>query len=521
MKAKEILYQAYNLLSLFSGFVRRDRDEARRKPSRFAIVLIFITAVVSITLCSKSSPIYPLNDWVDANCFFTVGKSLTDGKVLYRDIYEQKGPYLYFLHTIYYLISPDTFLGGYIFEIIACFSFLLVSYKTILLFASEKSIWAIPILSAFIYSSPYFAHGGSAEEYCLPLLSLSLYFGLKYVTQREAISYFRWFIIGLTASVVFWIKYTMAGIYIGIWLYLLFVSIMRKDIKRFLISILPLLAGLLLGSVPVFVYFIMNDATGDLFNVYFYNNIFSYSVKTPDAHEVQQNAVTSVGRRTDVLAYSKMIEVLIVLGFIYLFFKSRSGFLYYALSLSCLLFFVFIGERSYIYYSLPISIFAPLGAIIPFKIISFLMDKLRLFKRQGSRRLISVFYVFFCVVFILLSSSNVYLVKHKKEEMPQYIFKEIMSQSENPTLLNYGFLDGGFYTTTKIMPNCKYFCTLNIPVEEMEQIHREYIENGVTEYVITRDKLLEEYMPHQYQKVAESSFYFEKKIRTYYLYQRK
>ena len=61
--------------------------------------LAFICSLLFITICSKSSFLYPMNDWVDTQCFFTVGKAMVNGKVLYADIYEQKGPLLYFLFS--------------------------------------------------------------------------------------------------------------------------------------------------------------------------------------------------------------------------------------------------------------------------------------------------------------------------------------------------------------------------------------------------------------------------------------
>ena len=45
-----------------------------------------LTAAAVLSICTKSSFLYPLNDWVDSNCFYTVGKSMVHGKVLYRDI---------------------------------------------------------------------------------------------------------------------------------------------------------------------------------------------------------------------------------------------------------------------------------------------------------------------------------------------------------------------------------------------------------------------------------------------------
>ena len=65
-----------------------DASEAVCRRTDFLIFLYcLLAAFVVLTICTKSSFLYPFNDWVDANCFFTVGKSMAEGKVLYRDIY--------------------------------------------------------------------------------------------------------------------------------------------------------------------------------------------------------------------------------------------------------------------------------------------------------------------------------------------------------------------------------------------------------------------------------------------------
>ena len=113
-----------------------------------------IIAVFAITLFSYCSPLYPFNVWVDPNCFFTVGKSILDGIVPYRDLYEQKGPILYFIHTFASLISYRSFLGVYFVEIIASWAFLHISYKTISLFNKSKyRILFISALGIIIYLS--------------------------------------------------------------------------------------------------------------------------------------------------------------------------------------------------------------------------------------------------------------------------------------------------------------------------------------------------------------------------------
>ena len=47
-------------------------------------IVLILTSILCITICSKSSPIYPFNNWDDANCFFTVGKSITNNIVMYK-----------------------------------------------------------------------------------------------------------------------------------------------------------------------------------------------------------------------------------------------------------------------------------------------------------------------------------------------------------------------------------------------------------------------------------------------------
>ena len=76
------------------------------------IIAIIVTAISAITLLSKSSPIYPFNDWFDSNCFLTVGKSMLHGLVPYKDLYEQKGPLLYMLHAVAAMFSETSFIGG-------------------------------------------------------------------------------------------------------------------------------------------------------------------------------------------------------------------------------------------------------------------------------------------------------------------------------------------------------------------------------------------------------------------------
>ena len=93
---------------------------SQRKKRRLLLLgWSLISAAAVLVICSKSSPLYPMNDWVDVNCFFTVGRGIVRGKMPYLDLYEQKGPLLYLFFALAALLSGDSFLGVFLLETVS------------------------------------------------------------------------------------------------------------------------------------------------------------------------------------------------------------------------------------------------------------------------------------------------------------------------------------------------------------------------------------------------------------------
>ncbi len=72
------------------------------------------------------------------------------GLVPYRDLFEQKGPLVYALHALASLISRQTFLGVYLLEIISLTVYLVLMWKTILLW-SERHDHFFAMFPALIF----------------------------------------------------------------------------------------------------------------------------------------------------------------------------------------------------------------------------------------------------------------------------------------------------------------------------------------------------------------------------------
>lgn len=84
----------------------------------FLLIFSFLSAAGFLALCSKSSPLYPMKDWVDVHCYMTLGRGLLHGQIPYRDLYEQKGPILYFLYAVVALLGQRAFWGQYLLEVV-------------------------------------------------------------------------------------------------------------------------------------------------------------------------------------------------------------------------------------------------------------------------------------------------------------------------------------------------------------------------------------------------------------------
>lgn len=484
------------------------------------LVMILVSATVAITICSKSSPIYPFNDWWDANCFLTVGKSMLHGLVPYRDLYEQKGPLLYMLHALAAMISDTTFIGVYFLEVIAASVFLFFCFKIMKLYQESASIFLIPILAAVVYSARSFCHGDSAEELCLPMFSFAIYLVIKMIRYGKLPTRLEFVVLGVTSAFVFWIKFSLLGFYLGWFCVIVWWLARHGDIKKMFYIIMCIAVGILIPTVFVLIYFGMNKAIADMWTVYFYNNLFSYSTSSNGIFIVSL-ALNLIAGIKNVIIVSKIPALFIGIGLLALLKKSdRIEFFAYLIMCIFTFLLIYIGGRHYMYYSLVFNAFVPIGILVAYQTLNYY-----LFSRLKTANTLSIFRRFkggilclLSLVYAFIQCDNTYLLNYDRSDLPQYEFAKIISKSENATLLNYGFLDGGFYTTTGIIPNCRFFCNLNIELDEIMQTQNRFIKEGKVDFVVTLDAELES---EQYKCVAFSTFYFEGVDFKYFLYQRK
>ncbi len=511
-----------------------------------AVYLIFLAFSFGILfICTASSPRYATNPWNDANAFLTMGRAMANGLTIYKDIFEQKGPLLYLLHAVASSISNSSFFGVYIIQSLFLSATAFAAYKIALLYVGTA--WSVisAVLTCFVtVNSGGYYYGDSAEEFCLPLLMISIYFFCKYFknAERNELGKPVFLLVGFFAGCVAMIKFTVIGFWFAWAAYIsLYTWIAKKNLKKAFVNAMIFLGGMVLAVVPWIVYFAAKGALHDFINTYFVLNATAY----PKAEGL--GIISRILEPLRSLGENLVISpVLFILGFLGIFlfavtkiFTEKKFFSRISVPFVCCLglYIIYFGIRYYNYYFVPMSAFT----VFSFIAVSRLLSKITKSKSQ----LISVI---LCVVIIpttVIASnycnlSSKFALRKGEETVQAKAAEYINLHNPDGKVLNYGSLDSGIYLAVKQVPQFKHFEQQNLLYDKYpENIDEQnkYISDSLADYVVIAAKpgiglsdiyeknmaLKDKYLLVFSQKysIAESALNNKKTNQTYYLFELK
>lgn len=455
------------------------KNRTRLLPALF----ILLTAALLMCVVTQSSPLYPLNGWVDAQCYFTVGKTMAAGRVLYRDIFDHKGPLIYLIHAVASLVQRDGFLGVWLLQVGAAAAFLAAGYKLLRLFGPRWAcLAALPFLGAAAYTSVSYVAGDSAEEWCMPLLAVCLYGLVKACMERRPVGR-RWaFAAGVAGGCVLWIKYSMLGFFLAWGVAMLAMALRWEGWREALAECGAVLAGAALATLPWLVYFSVNGALNDWFTAYFYDNLFLYASDAGGPFAVLQK----VGRSLVYAAQHNRLQgalLLAGLGCLVPLAKERAlpaggalAGLFFGLALTT------YGAGSWLYYFQIFMAFLPLAFVLPV----WLCGRVTFRLPQGAAA------AGLCLALAVGAAAAWWrtpsrpLLGVPRESTVQYQFSRIVKESDDRSMTVRHMLDGGFYTVCDVVPAQKYIGKSNIPLAEMHAELDRYVTDREVEFVVTR-----------------------------------
>ncbi len=431
-------------------------------------IIFLLYSLALLFFCTTSSPFYLMNTWNDSNIFFTMGKSMMHGLVPYKDLFEQKGPLLFLLNGLGYLMSRTSYTGVYIIQSISLSFVLYFAYRTARLYINESwSRIAAILLPLFIYYGTSYSGGGnSAEEYTLPFMMISMYYFIRYFSAEEHKKHkpIVMFIHGMMSGCILLIKFNIVGFWLGFGALIILRLAYLKEYKNIFMNIIMGITGVLVVFIPYIIYALITKSLSDAISTYLLLN-FSYADEYSNTaerfHSLRLLAFT-IGK---IIVVHPFLTASILVSLISFPYGGRriSSWGRYALGSSSLIFFLAIygAGHSSKYYIIPFTVFTLLGIIVLFEHIQIIeLTKKRLILISPA--------IFITIVFsnyVIINHSH--LIKSGSKKLAQQKFAEIINKEKNPSLLELtepGATGGdGFMTAADTLPVIKYFSTPNIP----------------------------------------------------------
>lgn len=224
---------------------------------------VFLVSFLFLLVFSLwTSPFYKNWYGCDASFFTMAGRAILNGYVPYRDFFDLKGPYFFFIEALGQLIVKGR-TGAFVMQVLALFATLIIMIKTCRLFLSCKKTAVIVSLFLFFHSATLWG-GNTLEEFMLPLNLLAIYLTVKDIKGNARIRPLTAMITGGCFGVILFAKVTVAAPIIGLVIAIIIYFIRSKRIFELISYLIYALFGVLVAITPVFIYFYCHKTLTDM-----------------------------------------------------------------------------------------------------------------------------------------------------------------------------------------------------------------------------------------------------------------
>lgn len=251
---------------------------------RYIYIALCVAAVLFLMLFSPYTTL--LNDYFgyDTALWHVIGRGITQGMVPYRDLFEHKGPLLFFLYAFSWLFENQR-LAMYVLQSVFFCITLIFLYKIYRLFTSQIKALAGVLFFLLLFCGTI-GEGAMSEEWCLPFLVVTLYYALSYLffrqEKREHPAGYG-FLYGICFGFIAMIRLNNAAPVAGVILAFTMIMARQKKIACIFKNAAAFLAGMLIPVIPIALWYWKQEALDYLWWGAFLFN-FNYAV---NAGEVQ------------------------------------------------------------------------------------------------------------------------------------------------------------------------------------------------------------------------------------------
>jgi 4-amino-4-deoxy-L-arabinose transferase-like glycosyltransferase len=247
---------------------------SRARQNLLLILIVLSICLSTLVLQVPYSPRYAgLSP--DSGLFAYTGQQILAGRLLYKDVWDEKPPGIYYLNAMAIYIAGETPWAIWWLSLI----WIVLTGVTFFLIIN-KLLGKIPaLLSAFIFLwmvmyPDYYQKGNFTEVYALFPQVLAIGIFLKYLSSGCKT---RWlFVLGITTAAAFLMKPTYIAIGVSTLLITLYLDLRQRAVKRAVVHLSTYVLGLAISLGAVGLYLVSKGTFPDmLYAVFTYN--FQYA----------------------------------------------------------------------------------------------------------------------------------------------------------------------------------------------------------------------------------------------------
>lgn len=485
----------------------------------WGLLLAFCTFL--LFFISPDSYFNDMHTRADSAWFFMCGKAWMNGLVPYVDFADSKGPLLWLVYGIGYLLNHTSYVGVYWISCLWYSLTYLITYKTALLFLKDarKSL-ICTLLMTFAFFSTWFHLEIRAEDFCLLFMTWSLYrvcllMYADQVSERDMLKSFG--ILGVCFAALLLIKFNVAAMQAVLILCALYYLISEK--KSWLKPFLWGMGGFCLVTLPFVIYFLIAGNFTAFLQEYLLNTLRTVEVTVPNEDNILltqlptgHSLITYIFEWADIIYMPKVgaLLLLLILGGV-IFLRNHNKYRWIPLIVSMAVFAITIRHHYFYYFN-----------ICSFLIVFLLIGILSLFEKpmpKWSVPLTTVLVFGTVVTFTILTSGfKVLFFNDNINQRDYYKVAYIMSQVEKPRLVNAYGHELGYGVPAEALPAGKYWTKQTGITPQMLNEHNDLILSGTADFIIIHksaferiDCVTEEQLKsagyHEYLRMGENHTY--------------
>ena len=481
-----------SLIALFYLFaivfcVMVARDKVVITHNLFIYGSLLLLSFLLMEFFTTSSPLYPLNTGCDSNAYYATGSALAHGRNLYSEVFDHKGPALLFLFAFGYILSPTTFWGVWLLEVIALSLDMYFIYKICSHFFTDTISLIVSLFTPFfVLTESTLTSGATCEEFMIPILLGAFLCIVSYVSINDVVrnttkSMRTFLVLGVLSALIFFSKFNLCVVWIVI-AFILWLKLIKESPVR---NAIAYCIGWLIITLPTVIYFLCTDGLKTLYHFYIKYNL-GYSGIT----SIRITLAGTIGRIYEALTEHYINALFILIGITVVCISKKYldiwGKLILVISFLTLCGTTYVGSLSWnYYYTLP-AIYAFIGYAV---IINLFTNKIsESNNNEFSPIALCVILAFGGTFFINTSITSAIITN--TEPRVQEVFSqqmELLNVDEEVTVFNLGLLESGFLPTAGKYPVVQYFYLPNSSGEEGAEPYGgqiSYLNDARTEFFV-------------------------------------